>query len=529
MTQLNQDVHRVGGSSVNPSSSDWMTPSLPQPEGMWARILPLGVVALGAGLALYSIGSKSFWVDEAVTYFDAKQSLEVVWKTVTTLDASMPLYYFFMHFWLHLGSSEAVMRLPSALFGVASVYLIYALGRAVFDRTTGLVAALLLATNGFLIHYEQEARGYVMVTFFAVLSTYLLVRALQSHRRLIWAPYFVSIGLAVATHATALFVIAAQLISLLVAGPVRLRLPRWSWRRAAFVGPGLALFAVASILVLRRLSAALAGGGWAWISPTSKGRVLEVFGLFSGGGQAASVWISSAICLVAIVIGIVAFRRFGRSFTSWGYALAAGLVVVPIVAALAISALVHPFFVDRYLIVALPGFILLTAAGVARLRPTGVAWLTLFVLVIFCGRGVNYWFVGYQKDDFRAATSAIEARARATDAIVFIAPFSENPFNYYAYRMSGHGVVPSVTFPTKGPTTKNPIGAPQRPLEAFRSFVESKERVWLLMSNLQIGNFGELAAKTTSMLSNHDRLLYTQAFHGVAVALYERSSPSLTR
>jgi uncharacterized membrane protein len=89
-----------------------------------------------------------------------------------------PGYYLLMLGWTKLfGTSLLALRLPSILFGVGSILLIYLLGTLERDRTTALAAAALLALNGYHIHWSQIAKNYVPACFLGLLSTVLLLVA----------------------------------------------------------------------------------------------------------------------------------------------------------------------------------------------------------------------------------------------------------------------------------------------------------------------------------------------------------------
>jgi hypothetical protein len=70
-------------------------------------------------------------------------------------------------------------RLDSALLGVATVGLIYLLGRRLFDRTVGLVAAALLAVTFLHVRDSHYAVNDVPAAALLVLSVYLAARFLE--------------------------------------------------------------------------------------------------------------------------------------------------------------------------------------------------------------------------------------------------------------------------------------------------------------------------------------------------------------
>jgi mannosyltransferase len=80
-------------------------------------------------------------------------------------DVHPPLYYLIE--WVNirlLGSSEFAMRLPSAIFGLIAVWLIYRLTLAIgFERRVALLAGLFIAVLPAMIYYSQEARMYTLL------------------------------------------------------------------------------------------------------------------------------------------------------------------------------------------------------------------------------------------------------------------------------------------------------------------------------------------------------------------------------
>lgn len=117
-------------------------------------------------LRLPWLGLKSLWLDEV---------LSANFATPVMADVDFihpPLYYVIVHYALSLlGRSEFALRLPSALFSLANVGLVYVLGSKLINRRAGLMAAALLAVSPLDIWYGQEARNYAAVAFMALLMT----------------------------------------------------------------------------------------------------------------------------------------------------------------------------------------------------------------------------------------------------------------------------------------------------------------------------------------------------------------------
>jgi len=140
-------------------------PSAPELTGALTALV-LGLAAL---VRLHTLGFRSFWLDEAYSFQRAALPL------AQTIDVSIvknhvPTYFAFMHYFIALGDDEAMMRLPSAIFGVLTVLAATVLGRIAGGVRVGLVTGLLVALSPLQVRYAQEARMYTLFTFTATVA-----------------------------------------------------------------------------------------------------------------------------------------------------------------------------------------------------------------------------------------------------------------------------------------------------------------------------------------------------------------------
>jgi 4-amino-4-deoxy-L-arabinose transferase-like glycosyltransferase len=139
-----------------------------------------------------------------------------LWQTLAGTIAGEPHppgYYIVMLAWTKLfGSSIFSLRLPSLLFGVASIFLIYVLAIHTENTLTGILAAAMLAGNGLHLYWSQTARMYSMGCFLALLSTVLLVLMVKhtARQRTYCVLYFVFTLAGLATHVYFWAVFATQ-------------------------------------------------------------------------------------------------------------------------------------------------------------------------------------------------------------------------------------------------------------------------------------------------------------------------------
>ena len=112
--------------------------------------------------------------------------------------------------------SPELLRAPAFIAGVAAIPLTYLTGARAVGRVAGVVGAALVALSPFMAFYSAEARGYGLAITFVLFSTFALLKALDSRRRLWWAAYGAATAAAMLTHYVTVFPLAGQLVWLLV-------------------------------------------------------------------------------------------------------------------------------------------------------------------------------------------------------------------------------------------------------------------------------------------------------------------------
>jgi len=97
-------------------------------------------------------------------------------------------FYLVLPFIATLGLNVWAVRLPSAIFGIVTVYLVYLLVNTLFLKknnqkiTMGHLAALMLAISPWHIHFSRGGWETNAATFFLTLGLYYLVRSLENSR-----------------------------------------------------------------------------------------------------------------------------------------------------------------------------------------------------------------------------------------------------------------------------------------------------------------------------------------------------------
>ncbi len=169
---------------------------------------------LGATLRLIALGPKSFWLDEIASVVIARMPGNSFWWWVWHDEGNMALYYVMLRPWLHIHLGEATVRLLSVLPGIASIPLMYALGRRLFGVGVGLLAALFLALSACSVVYSQEARGYSWLLLGVIASTYLFARLIAQPTLGTGCAYALAVGVMLYFHYFGLLVPLAHAASL---------------------------------------------------------------------------------------------------------------------------------------------------------------------------------------------------------------------------------------------------------------------------------------------------------------------------
>jgi Dolichyl-phosphate-mannose-protein mannosyltransferase len=162
--------------------------------------LLVGILFMLVGaLWLLPLGS-SLWLDETGTFWIVQGGFGQTIHRALESSGSIP---YFVVVWLFKtigGSSEVVLRLPSIISMGVATYLLYRLGKRLFDREAGILAAIVFVASGWIVFEAGDARPYAMALMAMIASFYFLVRWLDEGRPLDAVLYVAASALTVATQ-----------------------------------------------------------------------------------------------------------------------------------------------------------------------------------------------------------------------------------------------------------------------------------------------------------------------------------------
>ena len=392
----------------------------------------LVVVLLGAAALFASrLGQSSLFIDEVYSWRASRGSLGDLSDAMRLSEVTPPLYYLVLHAWMQVsgGDSEALLRIPSVLAGVALVGAVHWLGSLVAGRVAGLIAASLTAVSPLVLLYSQQVRAYVWVMLAVTIA---VAAAIQATRGRSWR--WLTVGAvagaaAIWLHYTSILVLAPLAVWLWMRPGLDLR------RRVAFVATlAVALVAVAPLAVMQ-LTAGHQNTSGLYGSLTML-NALRIAGTpFDGRATGGLVlWREIGAIVVIDALALLAFaERFRELRARW---LIVGCGLAPLVAVCLVSALAQPIALTRYTAVAAP-FILVAIGAVAAQAHRAVA--TVLVLGALAASGAALLASNGehgQNPDTRAAIAAAAADWREGDVVASIGLLGfDGALSYYGDKL----------------------------------------------------------------------------------------------
>jgi mannosyltransferase len=351
-----------------------------------------------------------------------------------------------------LGTSATALRFPSLCAMVIATGFVAATGRRAatlalapdpgrngrgldVPALTGLFSGLLFATAPYMTYYAQMARSYAIETMFAVIASYLLLRAWPDGRWRWWLGYAAAVALTGLFNIFGLLIVAAHGITLLLTdargqtAPGR-RIGRIPLRWLAACG--------AAVIVLGPLLglASRQQGQIAWLNRPTLHAMERLLTNLAGSRP---------------LIAPFALLALGGLLTAWRAdhwrplnpaAIALPWLVVPPFVLVAVS-FVKPVYYVRYIEFCLPALAILAGAGLTglirlaavtplrsrlgrwRLGPLRLAWLPAVLAVavlaaLLAGPQQAIRQTAARPDNLRLASAIVAAHEQPGDVVFYI-------------------------------------------------------------------------------------------------------------
>ena len=385
--------------------------------------------ALGA--RLWGIGDKPYWLDELTTL--RRSSLpfgELVRDSLSY--HHLPTYFALVAGVLPWGSSEAVVRAPSALLGALVCALVAAAAGRVGGRAAAVLAGLLMAFSPTQVQYGQEARSYTLLMCCIAVSLLGLLRLVEDPVRAArppfardgaragWALLLGGTLAAVWTLSIALAWPVAATVSWAIAMPGAAN-RRALWRNWLLGHAAIAVLTLPWFVAMYVLNEGRMADGLTWIPPLDAERLwatLDTVYLMRVGSLISTHLFPTVLpglaALVALLV-VAGAAWAGRRRRPAFVVLLPATLLLP-VALLAVS-VVFPLWIPRYLLWGTVPFFVLAGLGV-NLLPAPVRLPVALAAGVFAAVNLGGYYRAETKPRWDQAAQALHDMAAPGDLVL---------------------------------------------------------------------------------------------------------------
>jgi mannosyltransferase len=377
-------------------ASRWSTPAILSVLAALSLLLRTG--QLNAG----------FWIDEGLSVGIAHHHLSSI-PALLHQDGSPPGYYLLLGLWIRLfGDSERATHTLSLVFSIGCIPLAFAAGRALFDRWTGLLCALLVAFDPYLSYYAQETRMYSLEAFLSLLVVLAYVNGILRAKTAWIVAFVLSLAAMLYVHNWALFLCVGFAAATVAFARDRLL-------RFGVAALGVALL-YAPWLTTLLSQARHTGAPWT-TAPSLHDLVLAPGAVFNGD----AVLVAFVLAVGAGLAAVVRRREDAERALILSLLLAAGITI-----ALAwLTSQFSPAWTTRYFAAVLGPLVVVVARGLLHARRLGVVALVV-VLFLWAGSSLKD-----NKENARQVSAAIAPGLHPGELVISTQPEQVPLFRYY--------------------------------------------------------------------------------------------------
>jgi mannosyltransferase len=344
----------------------------------------LAVVLLPALLALalriYGLADKPLWLDEVLTQ---KRSLLPFSQMVadSLVNKHLPTYFIIVRPFDAPIVNEALLRLPSAIFGSLAVLLAALIASEARTPRAGLVAGMLMALSPIEVEFGQEARSYALVSCLVMLALWGLVRIVKQSAGDApagsaksgfagWAAYVIgTVGALNVLLVSAFWLLCANLawpVALQRAGANRGGLLR-SW----MLLQGLVVLAwLPGLIAIARINHGNPLRGTRWIPPSTVqhvGSVLTSVYLFRATNVSSFALVPTLLPGFGFIVLALALYGAWRLKADVKLLAVIGFAAIAMPVAMLVLSIFHAVWVPRYLLWGTGAYYVMAGIGVAAL------------------------------------------------------------------------------------------------------------------------------------------------------------------
>ena len=507
-------------------------------------VVPAAAMAVAGVVGLAR--ASSMGNDEVATRWAALLSVRELAHLLRHVDAVHGLYYLLMHGWVAVGSSPAVLRIPSVIAMAVGAAVIAILAR----RLTGsgwaaLFAGLIMVLTPTITYYAQTARSYALVYAGVGLATLALLHAMEAETPQStgragprWLAYAGLVTLSAYLNEMALLVLAAHAVTVLLARYGRRAC--WHWAAAA-CGAGILVLPLLALSVTERAAISFLGR-------PGLGAIKTLFHDYFGATTLVALLLLACAVIAVLPVGPAWPTRLAAGPTgpagpdanpeptAWwrgGISLpsvAVPLLVVPALLLLIESRVLPPLYIDRYVLYGEAGAALLAGAGAYRIgqwlaqdrRWRALIWvpgtaICVLALVLQLGPQTRIRAPQSRAYDFGGPSRYVAAHARQGDGVLYFGTlFRKAELGYPADFRKVSDFAEAIS-----PMQAGNFRGTDKSLAETIPLMLDHQRIWVIGERPSQQLSPAALSQESATLAGSFRLIASRHFRGISVTLWQ--------
>ncbi|NHM03424.1 glycosyltransferase family 39 protein [Flavobacterium celericrescens] len=373
------------------------------------------ILLLSSILRFYHIDFQSIWLDEIHTMNESNPNTKIsdLYGAIMAGEQMPPLYFYSLYFIFKIfGYTTLVARLFSAILGVISIFALYKFSKELFNKKVALIASFLLSINSFHLYYSQEARPYILLFLFSILSFYGLVRYIKISNFKNAIIYGSCTGLMLLSHFFGLFVFFSQLFVLLFFFLISKKNNMLDFFKKS-------LFSCIIVLILfipaLKIFIKVTEIKEFWIPAPTVDVYTLIFREFFGNSEIVLSLLGIFILLYFIKLSKTNHLEIKYNNIVENKMLFSFIILLPWISLVLLIPLIRsyvsvPMIISRYFIVVLPAILLIISVGITQFKNKIIQYAFILMLFIFTISDIvfvkNYYF-NTTKSQFREGSNFI--------------------------------------------------------------------------------------------------------------------------
>lgn len=450
----------------------------------------IAVLALATLLRFYGLTDENLWLDESFSWAQATMSYGGMMSTVM-VDVHPPLYFNILFAAVKIfGDSEFVLRLPSVVFGLLTVWMVCLIGLRLKLGRYAIAAAFFVAISVFQIRYSQEARMYALTAWLSVVSMYAflgLYRDDAGKRQYFF--YVLATVLLLYSHVFGLFVLVSQYAYIMLTWLSSRINARVSFRQWFVLQLCVGLLFLPWVGVLLGQVSRVQSGFW--IGRPTLDSLLETLQFYAGGNLALLVCSSALLAAAALWLwrSAATARQFEQPCDVSPVPFLLLWLALPNLIPFAVSLVSQPIYYWRYTIGASPAWYLLVALALSYLaRRSGKQSLAIVIvaMIALVQAGSLYsYYTTLSKTRWSSVAEHVESQADSGD-VVFIHNYNIiDAYRYYSKRndLRLQTLVSPSEFFTQNSAGESAVVEADGSSNPILDLAGTRERLWFVLAH----------------------------------------------